>query len=240
MRARAVAVDSDFPEKRDLEQQMEQLSSRSTHEQADSPMGTALTSVLPGFKFLHATAVVHPDAVLGEGVVISAFCTVGPGVTLGNGCKLHAGSHICGNTTLGDHCEVLKWAFLEIGISDLFYGDLDCWHFLYCLLYLLSFISCSCLPYWLTREEWVGLHVVWLILLDSGAVVGSDIPGCTVIGHRNTIGYNAVVGVKCQDMKYKEGDECSLYIGNNNDIREYVSIHRSSKPNDDTVSSTLK
>lgn len=108
MRARAVAVDSDFPEKRDLEQQMEQLSSQSTHEQADSPMGTALTSVLPGFKFLHATAVVHPDAVLGEGVVISAFCTVGPGVTLGNGCKLHAGSHICGNTTLGDHCEVLK------------------------------------------------------------------------------------------------------------------------------------
>ncbi|KAH8934584.1 hypothetical protein BDL97_18G090800 [Sphagnum fallax] len=98
MRARAVAVDSDFPEKRDLEQQMEQLSSRSTHEQADSPVGTALTSVLPGFKFLHATAVVHPDAVLGE-----------------------------------------------------------------------------------------------------------------------------------------EGDECSLYIGNNNDIREYVSIHRSSKPNDDTV-----
>ncbi|KAH8934583.1 hypothetical protein BDL97_18G090800 [Sphagnum fallax] len=176
MRARAVAVDSDFPEKRDLEQQMEQLSSRSTHEQADSPVGTALTSVLPGFKFLHATAVVHPDAVLGEGVVISAFCTVGPGVTLGNGCKLHAGSHICGNTTLGDHCEVL-----------------------------------------------------------NGAVVGSDIPGCTVIGHRNTIGYNAVVGVKCQDMKYKEGDECSLYIGNNNDIREYVSIHRSSKPNDDTV-----
>lgn len=45
--------------------------------------------------------------------------------------------------------------------------------------------------------------MVWLILLDSGAVVGSDIPGCTVIGHRNTIGYNAVVGVKCQDMKYK-------------------------------------
>ncbi len=67
------AVDSDFPENRDLEQQMEQLSSRSTHEQADSPMGTALTSVLPGFKFLHATAVVHPDAVLGE---VNHCCTL--------------------------------------------------------------------------------------------------------------------------------------------------------------------
>jgi hypothetical protein len=40
-------------------------------------------------------------------------------------------------------------------------------------------------------------------LLDSGAVVGSDIPGQTGIGHDNTIGYNAVVGIKCQDMKYK-------------------------------------
>jgi UDP-N-acetylglucosamine acyltransferase len=69
----------------------------------------------------------------------------------------------------------------------------------------------------------------------NGAVVGSDIPGQTGIGHDNTIGYNAVVGIKCQDMKYKEGDECSLYIGDNNDIREHVSIHRSSKPNDDTV-----
>jgi hypothetical protein len=34
----------------------------------------------------------------------------------------------------------------------------------------------------------------------------------------------------------QEGDECYLHIGNNNDIREYASVHRSSKPNDCTVS----
>ncbi|CAK9270681.1 unnamed protein product, partial [Sphagnum jensenii] len=142
------------------------LSPESAHEQADCAMGTAaLATVLPGFKFKHATAVVHPDAVLGKrsicqgfcsvmlfwavasmsGVVISAFCTVGPAVTLGIGCKLHAGSHVCGNTIIGDYCEVL-----------------------------------------------------------NGAVVGSDIPGQTVVGQNNTIGYNAVVGIKCQDMKYKD------------------------------------
>lgn len=33
-----------------------------------------------------------------------------------------------------------------------------------------------------------------------------------------------------QDLKYVGGDECFLSIGNNNDIREYVSIHRSSHP----------
>ncbi|KAL2644949.1 hypothetical protein R1flu_012536 [Riccia fluitans] len=71
-------------------------------------------------------------------------------------------------------------------------------------------------------------------VLFTGAVVGADIPGKVVIGNNNLIGYHAVVGVKCQDMKYKEGDECTLYIGENNDIREFVSIHRSSKPDDET------
>lgn len=40
----------------------------------------------------------------------------------------------------------------------------------------------------------------------SGAVVGDDLPGRTVIGCNNIIGYHAVVGVKCQDMKYKVVD----------------------------------
>lgn len=44
-----------------------------------------------------------------------------------------------------------------------------------------------------------------------------------------------MVGVKCQDLKYKHGDECFLCIGNNNEIREFCSIHRSSKPSDKTV-----
>ncbi|KAG4926732.1 hypothetical protein JHK85_053218 [Glycine max] len=39
--------------------------------------------------------------------------------------------------------------------------------------------------------------------LMIGAFVGDDHPGCTVIGSNNTIGYHAVIGVKCQDMKYK-------------------------------------
>lgn len=34
-------------------------------------------------------------------------------------------------------------------------------------------------------------------------MVGDYQPGGTVIGRNNTIGYHAVVGVKCQDMKYE-------------------------------------
>ncbi|RDX84213.1 putative acyl-[acyl-carrier-protein]--UDP-N-acetylglucosamine O-acyltransferase, mitochondrial, partial [Mucuna pruriens] len=70
---------------------------------------------------------------------------------------------------------------------------------------------------------------------ERGAVVGDDYPGCIIIGSNNTIGYHAVVGIKCQDMKYKPEDECFLEVGDNNDIREHTSIHRSSKSTDRTV-----
>ncbi|KAK0570815.1 hypothetical protein LWI29_006896 [Acer saccharum] len=72
-------------------------------------------------------------------------------------------------------------------------------------------------------------------ILLTGAVVGDDLPGRTVFGCNNIIGHHAVVGVKCQDMKYESGDECFLHVGNNNEIREHASIHRSSRSSDRTV-----
>ncbi|XP_015693959.1 probable acyl-[acyl-carrier-protein]--UDP-N-acetylglucosamine O-acyltransferase, mitochondrial isoform X2 [Oryza brachyantha] len=72
-------------------------------------------------------------------------------------------------------------------------------------------------------------------VVSTGAILGADIPGKTIIGENNVIGHHAAIGVKCQDLKYKSGDECFLQIGNNNEIREYCSIHRSSKSCDRTV-----
>mmetsp|Transcript_6790 Transcript_6790/g.19067 ORF Transcript_6790/g.19067 Transcript_6790/m.19067 type:complete len:268 (+) Transcript_6790:709-1512(+) len=68
----------------------------------------------------------------------------------------------------------------------------------------------------------------------QGATVGSDDPGVTVIGNGNEIGHCAVIGARCQDLKYKHGDDCFLTIGDNNDIREHASIHRSSRPDHET------
>ncbi|KAJ8766924.1 hypothetical protein K2173_011742 [Erythroxylum novogranatense] len=72
-------------------------------------------------------------------------------------------------------------------------------------------------------------------VLMTGAIVGDELPGRTVLGNNNVIGHHAVIGVKCQDMKYKLGDECFLDIGDNNEIREHTSIHRSSKSTVKTV-----
>ncbi|PON50437.1 UDP-3-O-[3-hydroxymyristoyl] glucosamine N-acyltransferase LpxD [Parasponia andersonii] len=77
----------------------------------------------------------------------------------------------------------------------------------------------------------LGEHCV----LMTGAVVGDDLPGRTVMGCNNIVGHYAVVGLRCQDLKYKPGDECFLDVGENNDIREQTSIHRSSKSSDRTV-----
>ena len=45
-----------------------------------------------------------------------------------------------------------------------------------------------------------------------GAVVGDDLPGSTVIGNINLIGHHAVVGIKCQDLKYKVGCKTKTFL----------------------------
>ena len=69
--------------------------------------------------------------------------------------------------------------------------------------------------------------------IEKGVKIGSDtqikphsvITGPTTIGSGNVIGPFATVGAPPQDLKYK-GEDTRLIIGDNNQIREYVSIHR--------------
>lgn len=97
---------------------------------------------------IHETAVVHPEATLGEGVVIGPFAVVGPRVTLadgvqvgshavlegelevGEGCVLHA--HVClggppqhpsedvasGRTVIGAHCVLREFVTVNAGSSE--------------------------------------------------------------------------------------------------------------------------
>jgi len=75
----------------------------------------------------------------------------------------------------------------------------------------------------------VGAYAV----IEAGVVVGpstrilphSLLTGNTTIGSANTIGPFAAVGSPPQDLHYK-GEPTELKIGDGNQIREYVSIHR--------------
>jgi UDP-N-acetylglucosamine acyltransferase len=51
----------------------------------------------------------------------------------------------------------------------------------------------------------------------------------TTIGENNTIGFGAIIGHEPQDYAFT-GEESYTIIGDNNLIREYVTIHRGTKP----------
>ena len=71
------------------------------------------------------------------------------------------------------------------------------------------------------------------VIIEKGVKIGPDtlikphtvITGPTSIGSGNVIGPFATVGAPPQDLKYK-GEDTELVVGDNNQIREYVSIHR--------------
>lgn len=70
-------------------------------------------------------------------------------------------------------------------------------------------------------------------IIEKGVAIGADteigahvvISGCTTIGQRNRIHSFASIGAPPQDLKY-QGEDTRLLIGDDNLIREYVSIHR--------------
>ncbi len=70
-------------------------------------------------------------------------------------------------------------------------------------------------------------------IIGEGVAIGAGceicahtiITGPTIIGARNRIGPFAAVGGDPQDLKYK-GEKTELVIGDDNIIREYVTIHR--------------
>ena len=85
---------------------------------------------------------------------------------------------------------------------------------------------------------WIGPYVV----IDQHVRLGSEcrlgpyvhITGDTSIGSRNTFHAGCVIGDAPQDLKY-QNQRTALSIGNDNTIREHVTIHRSAKLEESTV-----
>ncbi|MDX2273278.1 MAG: acyl-ACP--UDP-N-acetylglucosamine O-acyltransferase [Cyanobacteriota bacterium] len=78
----------------------------------------------------------------------------------------------------------------------------------------------------------IGEHVQ----IGADTVIGPQvvIDGWTTIGERNQIFPGAVLGMEPQDLKYG-GAATRLIIGNDNRIREYVTIHRATHAEEATV-----
>lgn len=68
---------------------------------------------------IHPTALVDPDARLGEGVTVGPYSIIGPKVTVGDGTRIDAHVLIQRDTVLGRDCEVHHGAVLGTDPQDL-------------------------------------------------------------------------------------------------------------------------
>ncbi len=72
---------------------------------------------------IHPTAIVHPEAELGESVEIGPFSCVASDVIIGDGCKIHSHVTIDSGTRLGCRVEVFTGAVLGSPPQDLKYSN---------------------------------------------------------------------------------------------------------------------
>lgn len=70
---------------------------------------------------IHPTAIVSPEAKLGESVIIGPFCCIGPNVTIGAGTRLISHAVVDGYTHIGDGCTVFPFASIGLQTQDLKY-----------------------------------------------------------------------------------------------------------------------
>ncbi len=70
---------------------------------------------------IHPTAIISPNASIGENTEIGPYCVIEDNVTLGDHCKLHSHVVIHGTTTIGSHNEFFPFASIGIKSQDLKY-----------------------------------------------------------------------------------------------------------------------
>jgi UDP-N-acetylglucosamine acyltransferase len=71
---------------------------------------------------IHPTAVIAPDAVIGEGTSIGPFSVVGAGVIIGKNNKIGSHTVIEGRTTIGDENQIFQFASVGAEPQDLKYS----------------------------------------------------------------------------------------------------------------------
>lgn len=68
---------------------------------------------------IHSTAVVHPDAKIGQGVIIAPGAVIGENVSIGDGTKIGANVVVGGWTTIGQRCELYPGSAVGLEPQDL-------------------------------------------------------------------------------------------------------------------------
>jgi len=75
------------------------------------------------------------------------------------------------------------------------------------------------------------------VKLAAGVRIGghSHLSGRTSIGEGSQIGWGSIIGIDPQDLSFDSSCNSGVVIGPRNTLREYVTVHRGSKANHNTV-----
>jgi UDP-N-acetylglucosamine acyltransferase len=75
------------------------------------------------------------------------------------------------------------------------------------------------------------------VVLEAGVEIGHHVvlEGRVALSANVKVGHGSVLGGAPQDLKYKEGTSSGVRVGAGTVIREYVTVHRSTKPEGWTV-----
>jgi UDP-N-acetylglucosamine acyltransferase len=68
---------------------------------------------------IHSTAIIHPEARIGDSCYIGPYCVVGENVEMGEACHLHAHVVVGGHTRLGRENEIFPFASIGLKTQDL-------------------------------------------------------------------------------------------------------------------------
>lgn len=68
---------------------------------------------------VHATAIVHRSAELGDGVEVGPYAIIGEEVRIGSDCRIHPHAHIAAYTSIGPRCEIYPFASIGTSPQDL-------------------------------------------------------------------------------------------------------------------------
>ena len=72
---------------------------------------------------IHPTAIVDPQAQLGNNISIGPYCVIGARVVIGDNCKLHSHIVVDGDTHIGEGCQIFPFASIGTAPQDLKYND---------------------------------------------------------------------------------------------------------------------
>ena len=113
---------------------------------------------------VHSSAIISPDATLGNDIFVGAFCCVGDRSRIGEGTHLRAGAKVGDNVTIGKNCVLHPNVFIEDGCTI---GD-------NVILHSGVVVGADGFGYVRDRSEYVKFPQIGTVVIEDNVEIGAN------------------------------------------------------------------